>query len=82
MWSKIKIPYYTYVICCAELIIGSSILTLSCYFKQNILLESRTVDISTDEDDETHHSLETKDNQSSSSDSSSSLEEEFSSIGG
>ncbi|XP_069350501.1 intron Large complex component GCFC2 isoform X3 [Eulemur rufifrons] len=42
--------------------------------------ESRTVDLSTDEEDATHHSSESKDDQSSSSDSSSSLEEkEFSS---
>ncbi|KAL2774114.1 intron Large complex component GCFC2 isoform 3 [Daubentonia madagascariensis] len=42
--------------------------------------ESRTVDLSTDEEDGTHHSSESKDDQSSSSDSSSSLEEkEFSS---
>ncbi|XP_045405900.1 intron Large complex component GCFC2 isoform X1 [Lemur catta] len=42
--------------------------------------ESRTVDLSTDEEDGTHHSSESKDDQSSSSDSSGSLEEkEFSS---
>nr|XP_012612794.1 GC-rich sequence DNA-binding factor 2 isoform X2 [Microcebus murinus] len=45
-----------------------------------MLVESRTVDLSTDEEDETHHSSESKDDQSSSSDSSSSREEkEFSS---
>ncbi|XP_057599291.1 intron Large complex component GCFC2 isoform X2 [Hippopotamus amphibius kiboko] len=37
--------------------------------------ESRTVDLSTDEEDGTHHSSESKDDQSSSSNSSSSLEE-------
>ncbi|XP_044117447.1 intron Large complex component GCFC2 isoform X5 [Neovison vison] len=42
--------------------------------------ESRKVDLSTDEEDETAHSLENKDDQSSSSNSSSSLEEEFSSV--
>ncbi|XP_045835263.1 intron Large complex component GCFC2 isoform X6 [Meles meles] len=42
--------------------------------------ESRMVDLSTDEEDETAHSLENKDDQSSSSNSSSSLEEEFSSV--
>ncbi|XP_058406814.1 intron Large complex component GCFC2 isoform X4 [Diceros bicornis minor] len=42
--------------------------------------ESRMVDLSTDEEDGTHLSSESKDDQSSSSDSSSSVEEEFSSI--
>nr|KAF6446824.1 GC-rich sequence DNA-binding factor 2 [Rousettus aegyptiacus] len=42
--------------------------------------ESRTVDLSTDEEDGTHHASESKDDQSSSSNGSSSLEEEFSSI--
>ncbi|XP_043459752.1 intron Large complex component GCFC2 isoform X1 [Prionailurus bengalensis] len=42
--------------------------------------ESRMVDLSTDEESETHHSPESKDDHSSSSNSSSSLEEEFSSI--
>ncbi|XP_057353039.1 intron Large complex component GCFC2 isoform X5 [Manis pentadactyla] len=42
--------------------------------------ESRTIDLSTDEEDGTHHSSESKDDQNSSSDSSSSLEEEFSSV--
>ncbi|KAL1768250.1 GC-rich sequence DNA-binding factor 2 isoform X1 [Sigmodon hispidus] len=41
-----------------------------------VLLESRTVDLSTDEEEETHLSLESKDDQSPSSDSSSSLQEE------
>ncbi|KAK2499057.1 hypothetical protein MC885_003031 [Smutsia gigantea] len=42
--------------------------------------ESRTIDLSTDEEDGTHHSSESKDDQNSSSNSSSSLEEEFSSV--
>uniref|UniRef100_A0ABI7Z8Q2 GCF C-terminal domain-containing protein n=1 Tax=Felis catus TaxID=9685 RepID=A0ABI7Z8Q2_FELCA len=42
--------------------------------------ESRVVDLSTDEESETHHSPESKDDHSSSSNSSSSLEEEFSSV--
>nr|XP_058934546.1 intron Large complex component GCFC2 isoform X2 [Kogia breviceps] len=42
--------------------------------------ESRAVDLSTDEEDETHRSSESKDDQSSSSNSSSSLEEEFTSL--
>uniref|UniRef100_A0A673UCZ2 GC-rich sequence DNA-binding factor 2 n=1 Tax=Suricata suricatta TaxID=37032 RepID=A0A673UCZ2_SURSU len=47
---------------------------------ENVLLESSMVDLSTDEEGETHHSSENKDDQSLSSNSSSSLEEEFSSI--
>ncbi|XP_064124851.1 intron Large complex component GCFC2 isoform X1 [Loxodonta africana] len=47
---------------------------------ENALLESRTVDLSADEEDGTHHSSESEDDQSSSSDNSSSPEEkEFSS---
>ncbi|XP_058539538.1 intron Large complex component GCFC2 isoform X2 [Neofelis nebulosa] len=42
--------------------------------------EFRMVDLSTDEESETHHSPESKDDHSSSSNSSSSLEEEFSSV--
>lgn len=42
--------------------------------------ESKTADLSTDEENGTHHSSESKDDQNSSPDSSSSLEEEFSSI--
>ncbi|XP_026951741.1 intron Large complex component GCFC2 isoform X1 [Sagmatias obliquidens] len=42
--------------------------------------ESRAVDLSTDEEDGTHRSSESKDDQSSSSNSSSSLEEEFTSL--
>ncbi|KAG8518750.1 GC-rich sequence DNA-binding factor 2, partial [Galemys pyrenaicus] len=44
------------------------------------VLESRMVDLSTDEEDGAHHSSENKDDQSSSSESSLSQEEEFSSI--
>ncbi|XP_029087945.1 GC-rich sequence DNA-binding factor 2 isoform X2 [Monodon monoceros] len=44
------------------------------------VLESRAVDLSTDEEDGTHRSSESKDDQSSSSNSSSSLEEEFTSL--
>ncbi|XP_059973800.1 intron Large complex component GCFC2 isoform X3 [Mesoplodon densirostris] len=47
---------------------------------ENILLESRAVDLSTDEEDGTHHASESKDDQSSSSNTSSSLEEEFTSL--
>ncbi|XP_049712694.1 intron Large complex component GCFC2 isoform X2 [Elephas maximus indicus] len=47
---------------------------------ENALLESRTVDLSADEENGTHHSSESEDDQSSSSDNSSSPEEkEFSS---
>lgn len=42
--------------------------------------DSGTVDLSTDEENGTHHSSESKNDRSSSSDSSGSLEEEFSSI--
>lgn len=63
---------------CRISVIDSTVLTLC---SKNVLLESRIVDLSTDEEGETEHSSESKDGQSSSSNSSSSLEEEFSSIG-
>ncbi|XP_004473409.3 intron Large complex component GCFC2 isoform X2 [Dasypus novemcinctus] len=48
---------------------------------ENILLEPRTLDLSTDEEDETHYSSESKEDQSASSNGSNSPEEkEFSSI--
>lgn len=67
--------------CCVEFQLLIPLSWLFLFYSKNILLESRMVDLSTDEEGETSHSSESKDDQSSSSNSSTSLEEEFSSIG-
>ena len=50
-------------------------------YSKNVLLESRMVDLSAEEEDGAHHSSESKDDQSSSPNSSRTLEDEFSSVG-